>query len=85
MHDQNVKKDFPGGPVAKTPCSQCRGPGIQSLVRELEAHMSQLRVHMQQIKILHAAMKTEDPCMCNQGLVQPCIYIYDIAGGFFTV
>ena len=20
-------EDFPGGPVAKTPCSQCRGPG----------------------------------------------------------
>ena len=21
-------KEFPGGPVAKTPCSQCRGPGF---------------------------------------------------------
>ena len=21
-------KDFPGGPVVKTPCSQCRGPGF---------------------------------------------------------
>ena len=20
--------DFPGGPVGKTPCSQCRGPGF---------------------------------------------------------
>ena len=20
--------DFPGGPVAKTPCSQCKGPGF---------------------------------------------------------
>ena len=20
--------DFPGGPLAKTPCSQCRGPGF---------------------------------------------------------
>ena len=28
--------DFPGGPVAKTPCSQCRGPGVQSLVKELD-------------------------------------------------
>ena len=27
-------RDFPGGPVAQTVCSQCRGPGIQSLVRE---------------------------------------------------
>ena len=32
----NVKwmRDFPGGPVAKTLCSQCR---VRSLVRELDA------------------------------------------------
>ena len=29
-------RDFPGGPVAKTQCSQYREPGIQSLVRELD-------------------------------------------------
>ena len=23
-----IKGDFPGGPVAKTPCSECRGPGF---------------------------------------------------------
>ena len=28
--------DFPGGPVAKTLCSQSRGPQVQSLVRELD-------------------------------------------------
>ena len=28
--------DFPGGPGAKTLCCQCRGPGVQSLVRELD-------------------------------------------------
>ena len=28
--------DFPGGPVAKTPCSQCRGARVQSPVRELD-------------------------------------------------
>ena len=22
------KRDFPGGPVAKIPCSHCRGPGF---------------------------------------------------------
>ena len=22
-----LQGDFPGGPVVKTPCSQCRGPG----------------------------------------------------------
>jgi len=28
--------DFPGGPAAKTPRSQCRGTWVQSLVRELD-------------------------------------------------
>ena len=23
-------RDFPGGPVVKTPCSQCKGPGFDS-------------------------------------------------------
>ena len=26
-------RDFPGGPVAKTPSSQCRGPGFYSWLR----------------------------------------------------
>ena len=30
------KEELPGGP-AKTPCSQCRGTGIRSLVRELDS------------------------------------------------
>ena len=30
-------RDFPGGPVAKTLHSQCRGPGVRALVRELES------------------------------------------------
>ena len=29
-------QDFPAGPVAKTLCSQCRGLGVLSLVRELD-------------------------------------------------
>ena len=35
-------RDFPGGPVAKTPCSQCRKLQVQSLVRELDLAMPQL-------------------------------------------
>ena len=31
-----ITKDFPGAPVAKTPCFQCRGPEILSLVKELD-------------------------------------------------
>ena len=30
------KWDFPGGPVAKTLCSQCRRARVRSLVRELD-------------------------------------------------
>ena len=29
-------RDFPGGPEAKTPHSQCRGAWVQSLVKELD-------------------------------------------------
>ena len=32
------KENFLGGPLAKTPCFQCRGLGVQSLVRELDPH-----------------------------------------------
>ena len=49
---------LPGGPVAETLCSQCRGlnsipsPGTRS-------HMWQLRVHMSQQMILLATSKTQ--------------------------
>ena len=33
-HLEDVR-DFPGGPLAKTPSSQCRWPRVQSLVKEL--------------------------------------------------
>jgi len=32
-------RDFLGGPVVKTPSSQCRGRRFKSLVRELRSHM----------------------------------------------
>ena len=28
LHIKPITGDFPGGPVAKTPCSQRRGPGF---------------------------------------------------------
>ena len=53
-------RDFAGGPVAKIPCPQFRGthliPG-----QGTTPHPLQLRVHMPQLKILHAARKTENP------------------------
>ena len=49
----HLSQDFPGGPVAGTPSSQCREPRVWSLLRELRAHMLQL-------KILHAATKKKE-------------------------
>ena len=43
-------RNFPGGPVTKTPHAQPRGP--------VSIHMSGLRGHMSQLKIPDAATKT---------------------------
>ena len=60
-------RDFPGGPIAKTLSSQCRGSGsIPGQGTRL--HMPQLRVHMLhlksyllqlRLKILQAPTKTQ--------------------------
>ena len=51
--------DFNGGPVAKIPHSQCRE--LQGAIPGwgTRSYMSQLRVHMLQLKILHAITKTQ--------------------------
>ena len=49
---------FPGGPVAKTPQSQCRGTGFDP-GRRTSSHRPQLRVCLLQLKILHAVTKTQ--------------------------
>ena len=50
---------FPGGPQAKTPCSQCWGPGLTPDYGT-RSHMPEPRVHMLHLSIPHATMKT--PC-----------------------
>ena len=43
-HDENCMREFPSGPVAKTPHSQCRGdPGFMS-AQETRSHMPQLKI-----------------------------------------
>ena len=44
-------RDFPGGPVAKTSCSQEDGVGL--------IHGQGTRSHIPQLKILHAVTKTQ--------------------------
>ena len=49
--------DFSDGPVAKTPCSQCKGPGFDPQSGN-QIPLLQLRGNMPQIKILHTTTKT---------------------------
>ena len=43
--------DFPGDPVGKTLCSQCRGPGIDPWLEELDPTcMAQLRARVPQLR-----------------------------------
>ena len=39
-------KDFPGGPVAKIPCSQCRGPGFNPWMGNYDATRQLDSVHV---------------------------------------
>ena len=51
-------RDFPAGPVGKTPRLQCRGPRVRSLVGELDpACMPQPRVHVLQLRSPYATTK----------------------------
>ena len=52
-----VIKDFPGSPVAKTLCSQHRGCRFYLWSGNWIPHAT-VRVHIPQLKILHASMKT---------------------------
>ena len=53
-------RDFPGGPVAKAPHSQCRGlSSVRGQGTVTRSHVPQLRVCMPQLKIPHAATKTQ--------------------------
>ena len=59
---ENLLRDFTGGPMSKTPCSQFRGAQVRSVVGELDPEcMPQLRVCMPQLRGPHAATKRESP------------------------
>ena len=51
---QRMFESLPGGPVVKTPPSRFRGPGFIP-GQGTRSHMLQLRAHMPQLKIPHAA------------------------------
>ena len=55
---------FPGGPVAKISNSQRTGPRFDPW-SGTRSHMLQPRVHVSQLNILRATMKSKDPTCCN--------------------
>ena len=60
-------QDFPGDPVAKTPHSQCSGPG-STPSQGARSHSLRLRVHIFHLKTLNTT--TETPCsQINKKLV----------------
>ena len=54
-------RDFPGGPVTKTPKIPMSRAWVRFLERELDPTYLQLKK-----KILYAAMKTEDPAWATK-------------------
>ena len=62
---------FPGGPVAKTLHSQCRGLGSVP-GQGTRSHVLQLRIHTLQQKILCGLTKTEDST--SRKAAKPVIY-----------
>ena len=53
MNERYGSRDLPGGPVAKTPCSQCRGPGFNPWSGNWIPHAA--------TKSLPATVKVEEP------------------------
>ena len=59
-----MNRDFPGGPVSKTPHSQCRGPGsipgqgTRSHMPQTRSQVLQLRVRVTQLKRSHMSQLT---------------------------
>ena len=62
--------DFPGRPVAKTPCSQCKGPGFDPWLGNYIPRAATKNLHVatkkkKKKKILYAATKTH-PALPNK-------------------
>ena len=59
MFNKSGDRDFPGGPVGNTPCSQCRGLGlIPDWGTRSRVHATTKSLHAT-TKILRAATKTQ--------------------------
>ena len=47
MSESKWRRDFPGGPVVKTPHFQCRGRRFNPSVRELRSHMRKKKTELE--------------------------------------
>ena len=63
--EKKEMRDFLGGPVAKTPPSQCRGPGFDPWSGNEIAHAAMKILHAAAKKISHTTRKIEDPSCYN--------------------
>ena len=63
LYIKPITGDFPGGPVAKTLCSQSRGPGFHPWSGNYIPHV--------ELKILHAMTKIKGPACHNKDPGQP--------------
>lgn len=66
---RNKERDFPGGLMARTPYSRCRGSRFDPWGPR--SYTLQLRVHTLQLRSLACHNKDQDPECCNQDSVQP--------------
>ena len=57
--------DFPGGPAAKIPCSQCKRPRDSIPGQGTRSHMLQLKSLNGASKIPHAIAKIREPICHN--------------------
>ena len=78
MGSRITDRDFPGGPVTKTPSSQCSRLGW-SPGQGTRSHMLQPRVCMRQqrLKILHAAPKTWHSSVQFSSVQFSCLVVSD--------
>ena len=68
--EKNQLWDFPGGPLAKTPHSQCRGPGFDLWSGNYIPHDATKRSHVT-TKDSTCHTKIKDAVHLNQDPVQP--------------
>ena len=57
--------DFPGGPVAKTPGSQCRGPKLLSHMPQLEIPYATTKTQCVRVLVAQLCLTLCDPMDCS--------------------